>query len=271
MAAVEDNVCKVEWRDLADTVLVFVCIVTHYGVCLLILFQDGLFAAFLSAFLVFLIPQLQPNSTDVAMDILIHISHQLSNSTIPAFEPAAFQVSSNTAVVNMLFFLSLMLVLFNAFLAMLMKGWLQEFDHGWRTFTVAHLRAQERKRRLQELKCWKLHELIALLPILIQGSLLLFCIGLLALIFPLHLPTFILCTIAFVSGVGFYVFTTYVAIANNYAPFSSPVSRLLARGLAILQPWLLLITCSIRCTAPANPLPNPPLLPHDYQSDADTS
>ena len=272
MAAVEDNVREVEWRDLADTVLVFVCNDTPYGVYLLILLQDGLFAAFLSAFLVFLIPQLQPNSTDVAMDVLIHISQQLSNSTIPAFEPAAFQVSSNTAAVNMLFFLSLALVLFDAFLAMLVKGWLQEFDRGWRTFTVAHLRAQERERRLQELERWKLHELVALLPILIQGSLLLFCIGLLALIFPLHLPSFILGTFAFVCGVGFYVFTTYVAVANNYAPFSSPVSRLLARGLAILQPWLLPITRSTRRIAPANPLADlPPLLSHGHRSDADTS
>ena len=271
MAAVEDNVREVEWRDLADTVLVFVCINAACGVYLLILFQDGLFAAFLSAFLVFLIPQLQQNSTDVAMDVLIHISQQLSNSTTPAFEPAAFQVSSNTAVVNMLFFLSLALVLFDAFLAMLVKGWLQEFDRGWRTFTVAHLRAQERERRLQELERWKLHELVALLPILIQGSLLLFCIGLLALIFPLHLPTFILCTIAFICGVGFYVFTTYVAIANNYAPFSSPVSRLLVRGLATHQPWLPPITRSTPYTAPADPLPNSPVLPPDNQSDADTS
>ena len=29
MAAVEDNIREVEWRDLADTVLVFVCVDTH--------------------------------------------------------------------------------------------------------------------------------------------------------------------------------------------------------------------------------------------------
>ena len=272
MATVEDNVWEVKWQDLADTVLVFVCIDTPYSVYMLMLFQDGLFTAFLSAFLVFLIPQLQQNSTDVAMDILIHISQQLSNSSILAFEPVAFQVSSNIAAVNILFFLSLALILFDAFLVMLVKGWLQEFDHGWRTFTVAHLHAQERKQQLQELECWKLHELVALLPILIQGSLLLFCIGLLPLIFPLYLPSFILCTITFVCGVSFYVFTTYVAISNHYAPFLSPVSCLLVCGLAILQPWPLPITCSTQCTAPINPLANPPpFLPHDHQSDTDTS
>jgi len=77
MAAVHNNIREVEWRDLANTVLVFVCMHTLYSTYLLIWFQDGLFAAFLSAFLVFLIPQLQPNSIDAAMDVLIHISHQL--------------------------------------------------------------------------------------------------------------------------------------------------------------------------------------------------
>ena len=165
------------------------------------------------------------------MDVLIHISQQLSNSTTPAFEPAAFQVPSNAAAVNMLFFLSLALVLIDAFLAILVKGWLQDFDRGWRKYTVAHLRAQERERRLQELERWKLHELVALLPILIQGSLLLFCIGLLVLIFPLHRPSAILCSLFFVCVVSFYGLAAYVSIVNNYAPFSSPVSRLFARGL----------------------------------------
>jgi len=234
-------------------------------------FQDGLFAAFLSAFLIFLIPQLQPNSTDIAMDVLIHISQQLSNSTTPAFEPTPFHVSSNAAAVNMLFFLSLALVLTDAFLAMLVKGWLQEFDRGWRKYTVAHLRAQERERRLQELERWKLHELVGLLPILIQGSLFLFCIGLLVLIFPVHLPSAILCSMIFLSVVGFYGFTTYISIVNNYAPFSSPVSRLLPRGLAMLQTLHIPIPQTVRRIASAISFHNlPPLPSQDQQADTDT-
>jgi hypothetical protein len=272
MAAVDDNIREVEWRDLADTVLIFVCVDTLYDVWLSIWFQDGLFAAFLSAFLVFLIPQLQPNSTDVAMDVLIHISQQLSNSTAPAFVPATFQVSPTANVVNTLFFLSLAFVLIDAFLAMLVKGWLQEFDRGWRKYTVARLRAQERERRLQELERWKLHEFVALLPILIQVSLLLFCIGLIVLIFPLHIPSAILSIFAVASVFGFYGFTTYVSIVNNYAPFSSPVSRLLARGLAALQTWPLSIARSaLRIASAIRFHIRPPIPPHEQQTDAGTS
>src|ERR1700755_1276507 len=187
--------------------------------------QDGLFAAFLSAFLVFTIPQLQPNNTGIAMDVLIHISQQLSNSTISAYVPTEFTVSPSITAVNVLFFLSLALVLIDAFLAMLVKSWLQEFDRGWRKYTVADLRAQERERRLPGLEPWGLAELVNLLPILIQTALLFFCIGLIVLLFPVHLISAIFSSVALVTGFTFYAFTTYVSIFDAYAPFSSPVSR----------------------------------------------
>ena len=38
MASVEDNIREVEWRDLADTVLIFVCVDTHSDIWLLIYF-----------------------------------------------------------------------------------------------------------------------------------------------------------------------------------------------------------------------------------------
>ena len=171
------------------------------------------------------------------MDVLIHISQQLSNSTTPAYVPTDFTVSPSIAAVNVLFFLGLALVLIDAFLAMLVKSWLQEFDRGWRKETVANFRAQERERRCQGLERWRLAELVALLPILIQTSLLFFCIGLIVLLFPIHLISAIFSSLALVAGLTFYVFTTCVHIFDAYAPFSSPVSRgliiarsLLARG-----------------------------------------
>ena len=208
----------------------------------LILLQDGLFAAFLSAFLVFTIPQLQPSSTDIALDVLLHISQQLSNSTTPPYAPAEFTVSPNIAAVNVLLFLSLALVLIDAFLAMLVKGWLQEFDRGWRKYTVANFRAQERERRLRGLERWKLAELVGLLPILIQTSLLFFCVGLIVLLFPIHLTSAIFSLVALVAGLTFYGVTTYVSVFDAYAPFSSPVSRGLIILIDVLQTtWIIVI------------------------------
>jgi len=169
------------------------------------------------------------------MDVLIHISQQLSNSTTPAYAPTEFTASPNTVVVNMLFFLSLALVLIDAFLAMLVKSWLHEFDRGWRKYTVADLRAQERERRLQGLERWKLAELVTLLPILIQLSLVVFCIGLIVLLFPLHLISAILSSVALVAGFSSYMFTICVSVLDAYAPFSSPVSRGLVNVLDLLR------------------------------------
>ena len=95
----------------------------------------------------------------------------------PAYAPAQFTVSPSIATVNMLFFLNLPLVLIDAFLAILVKSWLQEFDRSWRKYTVADICEQERERRLQALERWKLAELVTLRPILLQTSLLFFCIG----------------------------------------------------------------------------------------------
>jgi len=145
MTAVEDNTREVEWRDLADTVFVFVRFKYSLQYTILNWLQDGLFSAFLSAFLVFTILKLQPNSTDVAMDVLIHISQQLNNSTTPAYATPEFTFPPSTAVVSICFFLSLALVLIDGFLAMLVNSWLQEFDRGWRKYTVARFRAQERE------------------------------------------------------------------------------------------------------------------------------
>ena len=180
------------------------------------------------------------------MDVLIHISQQLSNLTTLAYTPTEFTVSPSVTAVNVLFFLSLALVLIDAFLAMLVKSWLQEFDRGWRKYTVANLRAKERERRLQGLERWKLAELVALLPILIQASLLLFCIGLLVLLFPIHLISAIFSSAALLAGLTLYAFTTYVSIFDSYAPFSSPVSRGLMILINVLQTTWIAFACNIR-------------------------
>jgi hypothetical protein len=168
---------------------------------------------------------LQPDNGELAVEVLLHISRQLGNSTLPAFEPSNFTVATNVAAVNILLFLSLALVLIDAFLAMLVKSWLREFDRGWRKFNAADLRAEERERRVQGIDKWKMGALVSLLPLLIQTSLSLFGVGVLVLIFPLHLPSAYLSLIGLLVGVILYILTTGISIRDPYAPFSSSISR----------------------------------------------
>ena len=200
-----------------------------YGSWLLIWLQAGLFAAFLSAFLIFTITQLQPSSNDIAVGVLIHISQQLNNATVPAYATPEFTVSSKVAAVNVGFFLSLALVLVDAFLAMLIKSCLREFERGWKKYNAAHLRAQERERLVQRLERWGLPAIVALLPIFMQLSLLFFCIGLLILVFPVHPPS----TLA--ASIVPLFFTTFIFILNFCGPFPTPITRTFATLISGLR------------------------------------
>ena len=192
-----------------------------------IISQAGLLAAVLSAFLVYTIPQLQSNGTDISKDILLHISLQLSNSSVPAYvEPLSF-VTTNAAVVNTLLFTSLALVIVDAYLAVLIRGWLREFDRSWRNSNVPEERARAREMRFQALKQYRLPEVVALLPLLIQASLLLFGIALVIMLFDLYRPTAYPTVTILLAAFFFYLSTTVVSALDTNAPFTSPLSRAL--------------------------------------------
>jgi hypothetical protein len=184
-----------------------------------------LFAAFLSAFLIFTITQLQPNSTDISKDILLHISLQLSNSSFPAYVEPQFIVPPKVAAINTLLFTSLALVLIDAYLAMLTKSWLRDFDQSWRSLNDPKERARTREMRIQGLERWKLAWVVALLPLLIQGSLVLFGVALLILLFNLHHPTAYTTLAIFAAAICFYFCTSVVSALDTNAPFTSPLSR----------------------------------------------
>jgi hypothetical protein len=203
-----------------------------------------LFAAFLSAFLLFTITQLQPNSTDISKDILLHISLQLSNSSVLPYVEPQFIVPPNVTAVNILLFASLALVLMDAFLAMLTKSWLRDFDRGWRSSNVPEQRARTREMRFQGMERWKLAEVVTLLPLLIQASLVLFQVALLILLFNLHRPTAYSTLVVFAAGVCFYLFTTLVSTFDANAPFTSPLSRALQALLPQFRSlWSAILSC----------------------------
>ena len=184
-----------------------------------------MFAALLSAFLIFTITQLKPDSIDISEAILLHISLQLSNSSVPAFVEPEFLISSNVAAVNVLLFASLSLVLIGVYLAMLTKGWLRDFDGSWRSSNVPEERARAREMSFQGLERWKLPEMIAFLPLLIQAALVLFGVALLIILFNLHPPTAYSTLSITATTVLFHLRATMISAFDPNAPFSSPISR----------------------------------------------
>jgi hypothetical protein len=197
-----------------------------------------LFAAFLSAFLIFAMSLFQP---DISTDILQHISLQLSNSSTPAFTSAPFTATYKVNVTNGLLFASLALVIVDAFLAMLVKGWLRDYDR-LQIINIPELRARERERRLQGVERWRMEDLVSALPIIIQLSLFLFCAGLLVLLSTLNVLTTSIVGGLLACGLGIYAATMLVSIYDPYAPYASPVSRALA---APVRRWSASLVTSI--------------------------
>jgi len=155
------------------------------------------------------------------------MSLQLSNSSVPAYVEPEFSVPLNVAAVNILLFASLALALIDAYLAVLTKGWLRDFDRDSKPSNVPEERATQREMRFQGLERWRLPEVVALLPILVQASLVLFCLALLIILFNLHLPTAYSTLTILGSAFCFYFCTTVISVLDTHAPFTSPLSRAL--------------------------------------------
>jgi hypothetical protein len=174
---------------------------------------------------------LQPNSADLTLAAIVHISGQLGNLSAASTRPFAqrdFAVSGSAAIVNGLFFTSLSLILFAAFLAMLIRGWLQDFDRGLRAITIPDIQAKEREQRLQSLERYHITALVALLPVLVQVALVLFAAGLVLFLKPIYAPIAYVALSVFSLPLVIYTISGIISLFDPFAPFSSLLTRKLS-------------------------------------------
>ena len=162
----------------------------------------------------------------------------MRNNTLGPYVPQPFTPTPSVITVNVLFFTSLAVILVAAFIAMLVRSWIRELDRGLETISDSKRRALVREYRNQGLLFWKLPQLIALLPILIYISLLLFSSGLVIFLLHIHKPSGVVALAVFLCGASFYVVTTLIATLDSSAPFRSPISR--ALGLAYRRAYAFL-------------------------------
>jgi hypothetical protein len=166
------------------------------------------------------------------------MSYQLSNLSSPyntQFVTPRFTTPKSALIVNALFFASLALILSAAFLAILVKSWLREFDRGMHSITVPELRAKERESRLLSLEQWHVPELMALLPILLQASLTLFCVGLIVFLQTINSIVATICLAIFAIMALLYVLTNFASLFDHFSPFSSLISRALRDWLQTIR------------------------------------
>ena len=190
--------------------------------------QAALFAGFLSAFLIELLGRLEQDPIDIIQDILIHQTQMMRNSTLGPYVPPEFSPPEHIVIVNALFYASLGVMILAAFVAMLIKSWVREFDRGLRAMSLPEQRAKTREFRYLGMERWKPPEMVGILPLLIQISLLLFSSGLVLFLFHISTPSFGVTTAIFGIGVLYYAITTSISVFVTSSPFHSPLSRTLA-------------------------------------------
>ncbi len=189
--------------------------------------QAALFAGFLSSFLIELLARLEPDAMDIIQDVLIYQTQMMRNSSLEPYVPADFSPPQHIVVVNALFYASLGVMLLAAFIAMLIKSWVREFDRGLQAMSPPERRAKTREFRFLGMERWKLPEIVAMLPLLIQISLVLFFIGLIVFLFHISKPAFGITTAIFGIGILYYAITTSISVLVTSSPFRSPLSRTL--------------------------------------------
>ena len=174
---------------------------------------------------------LKPDTGDLTVELLIHISSQLNNVSTPAYTSQPFAAEQPYVIANFLCFASLAVLLVASLLAMLVKSWIREFTQNLPPQKLAEKRAKEREYRFRGLIANKMPEIVASLPILIQLALTLFCVGLLVYLNQANVQIMIATGCIFSSILLFYLFTTIIAVYDPSAPFPSPLSRFLTRSI----------------------------------------
>ncbi|KAF9649361.1 hypothetical protein BDM02DRAFT_3094942, partial [Thelephora ganbajun] len=145
----------------------------------------GLFSAVTAQIVAVLIPQLQPSPTDLTNVLLLRILEQ--NTSFGGTDPLApvSNIPTSVVVSQSIFFASLSVTLFVAFIAVLGKQWILYYT---RVTTWGNIvdRGKERQVKLVGLQKWGLHLIMESLPVMLQFALLLFGVALVVYLWDLE-------------------------------------------------------------------------------------
>lgn len=192
----------------------------------------------MTAFVVESYKWLQEDTDDVSVRLLAFIANQLANSSTP-FPPALvqqpFSVSPSEVRINSVWFLSLALALTTVLIGILCLQWLREFQ---RDASLSHKDAVAlRQMRYEGLLHWRVPDILYILPILLQTSLVLFFCGLLELLWIRNTIVAAFIT-AVVGGVMLFLAATTALPAIQYVLTRDPHMRVYQCPYKSPQSWL---------------------------------
>ncbi|KAI0786895.1 hypothetical protein C8Q75DRAFT_703798, partial [Abortiporus biennis] len=192
----------------------------------------GLFSAVVTAFCIEFYKSLQPDPNQSSVVLLSQISLQLAsfnvngptlNSSTPAAEPPSFNstLPSKTSVnINIFWFLSLVFSLTTASLGMLVKQWLREYLAHDSLSPQSHIRV--RHFRDEGMEKFRVFEIAAVLPMLLQIALGLFFIGLVIFLIDLDMTVGWSITPFIILWASLFIIALFAPAVFAHCPYHTP-------------------------------------------------
>jgi len=193
-----------------------------------------LFSAVTSAFIVQIIPALQPNPIDLTNVLLLRILQQ--NTSFGGTNPLAPVSNTPISIVRAqsILFASLSLTLFVAFISVLGKQWILYYTRVTSWGNIAD-RGKERQDKLLGLQKWGLRLILDSVPAMLQFSLFLFGAALAVYLWDLEVSVTEVVLVITSFGFAFYMCITVAAMRWKDCPFHTPLSILLLRILRLAK------------------------------------
>ncbi|PSR75165.1 hypothetical protein PHLCEN_2v9281 [Hermanssonia centrifuga] len=194
----------------------------------------GLFSAVLTAFIVESFQWLQEDYTQTSSELLALIYAQSTSSSIATHPslPSIFEPSVADVWINILWFLSLVLSLAAALFGTIVKQWLREY-HMWESESSQNA-VWLRQVRFKAFMEWKVPIIVATLPGLLEIAFVLFVIGLIILLWTLHVTVAVVVSIA---ASGFLLIAFTVTIMPAFSP-SCPYKSPIGWAFVLLWNWM---------------------------------
>ena len=249
-----------DFADDIDTLLVFVSapqIEREREAETLCIRQAGLFSAVLTAFLAVSIALLQPDNSQLSVQLLSLIALQNgAPSSMQAFLNATaeslpatttFQAPTSVVAINALWFTSLVLGLATALLGILAKKWCREYLRWHSVIASARENVLVRQLRFDAWERWRVPSCIAFIPAFLEIALVLFLVGLI-----IFVPTFanrsltIVLSVVIASALLSAVALTLLPVFFRLCPFQTPTGWAFVRLAGFLRRkfWQLAVMAS---------------------------
>ena len=225
-----------DYADDIDTLLVFVG--RYRATSMLVtdvrhMQQAGLFSAVLTAFLVVSLVLLQPDNSQISIQLLSLIAIQngaparmqtFLNETAESLPTStAFKLPANAATINTLWLTSLVLSLAAALFGILGKQWCREYLRWHSVISSARENILIRQVRFEAWEHWLVGPFIAFIPAFLEVALVLFLVGLL-----IFVPTYsehsmsIVVTVVIGSVLLGVIVLTILPVFFRLCPFQTP-------------------------------------------------